>query len=192
MYKLNKNVNTLFFSFQTKCFICGIGNDYFDRTPHGFETHTLQEHNLANYLWVQQRKQTMTKVWNVSIISDHIFMSSCLQILPDVPDQQGWDWTHGSGTWHVQVSSAFRSVRCRLSWIPRQISLKTAKQDYRNFSRFYLCNISTHLLCCIRAAGGRSNAWAHFDFCDINLLLSCTWASSWFIWCSCIALMPQI
>ncbi|NXY82075.1 RYR3 protein, partial [Alcedo cyanopectus] len=36
--------------FQTKCFICGIGNDYFDTTPHGFETHTLQEHNLANYL----------------------------------------------------------------------------------------------------------------------------------------------
>ncbi|XP_056284489.1 ryanodine receptor 3 [Pseudoliparis swirei] len=35
----------------TKCFICAIGNDYFDRTPHGFETHTLQEHNLANYLF---------------------------------------------------------------------------------------------------------------------------------------------
>uniref|UniRef100_A0A7M4FM49 Ryanodine receptor 3 n=1 Tax=Crocodylus porosus TaxID=8502 RepID=A0A7M4FM49_CROPO len=31
---------------ETKCFICGIGNDYFDTTPHGFETHTLQEHNL--------------------------------------------------------------------------------------------------------------------------------------------------
>lgn len=38
------------FCLQTKCFICGIGNDYFDTTPHGFETHTLQEHNLANYL----------------------------------------------------------------------------------------------------------------------------------------------
>ncbi|KAJ3606379.1 hypothetical protein NHX12_025900 [Muraenolepis orangiensis] len=36
---------------ETKCFICSIGNDYFDRTPHGFETHTLQEHNLANYLF---------------------------------------------------------------------------------------------------------------------------------------------
>ncbi|MGH0160036.1 UNVERIFIED_CONTAM: hypothetical protein FKN15_001893 [Acipenser sinensis] len=35
---------------ETKCFICGIGNDYFDRVPHGFETHTLEEHNLANYL----------------------------------------------------------------------------------------------------------------------------------------------
>ncbi|XP_059897680.1 ryanodine receptor 3 isoform X2 [Gadus macrocephalus] len=36
---------------ETKCFICCIGNDYFDRVPHGFETHTLQEHNLANYLF---------------------------------------------------------------------------------------------------------------------------------------------
>ncbi|XP_042194266.1 ryanodine receptor 3 isoform X3 [Callorhinchus milii] len=36
---------------ETKCFICGIGNDYFDTTPHGFEIHTLQEHNLANYLF---------------------------------------------------------------------------------------------------------------------------------------------
>ncbi|XP_059411475.1 ryanodine receptor 3 isoform X2 [Carassius carassius] len=36
---------------ETKCFICGIGNEYFDTTPHGFETHTLQEHNLANYLF---------------------------------------------------------------------------------------------------------------------------------------------
>uniref|UniRef100_A0A7N9AR66 Ryanodine receptor 3 n=1 Tax=Mastacembelus armatus TaxID=205130 RepID=A0A7N9AR66_9TELE len=36
---------------ETKCFICGIGNDYFDTTPHGFETHTLREHNLANYLF---------------------------------------------------------------------------------------------------------------------------------------------
>ncbi|XP_061915089.1 ryanodine receptor 2-like isoform X1 [Entelurus aequoreus] len=35
---------------ETKCFICGIGSDYFDKVPHGFETHTLQEHNLANYL----------------------------------------------------------------------------------------------------------------------------------------------
>uniref|UniRef100_A0A667ZYR6 Ryanodine receptor 2b (cardiac) n=1 Tax=Myripristis murdjan TaxID=586833 RepID=A0A667ZYR6_9TELE len=36
---------------ETKCFICGIGSDYFDKVPHGFETHTLQEHNLANYLF---------------------------------------------------------------------------------------------------------------------------------------------
>ena len=36
---------------QTKCFICGIGSDYFDTTPHGFETHTFDEHNLANYMY---------------------------------------------------------------------------------------------------------------------------------------------
>uniref|UniRef100_A0A4W5JEC3 Ryanodine receptor 1a (skeletal) n=1 Tax=Hucho hucho TaxID=62062 RepID=A0A4W5JEC3_9TELE len=36
---------------ETKCFICGIGSDYFDMTPHGFETHTLEEHNLANYMF---------------------------------------------------------------------------------------------------------------------------------------------
>uniref|UniRef100_A0AAV2JJ13 Ryanodine receptor 2-like n=1 Tax=Knipowitschia caucasica TaxID=637954 RepID=A0AAV2JJ13_KNICA len=36
---------------ETKCFICGIGNEYFDTVPHGFETHTLQDHNLANYLF---------------------------------------------------------------------------------------------------------------------------------------------
>ncbi|KAM9364976.1 ryanodine receptor 2 [Pholidichthys leucotaenia] len=36
---------------ETKCFICGIGSEYFDTVPHGFEIHTLQEHNLANYLF---------------------------------------------------------------------------------------------------------------------------------------------
>ncbi|XP_067466542.1 ryanodine receptor 2 isoform X2 [Thunnus thynnus] len=36
---------------ETKCFICGMGSEYFDTVPHGFETHTLQEHNLANYLF---------------------------------------------------------------------------------------------------------------------------------------------
>ncbi|XP_068183975.1 ryanodine receptor 2 isoform X2 [Antennarius striatus] len=36
---------------ETKCFICGMGSDYFDKVPHGFEMHTLQEHNLANYLF---------------------------------------------------------------------------------------------------------------------------------------------
>ncbi|OCT66306.1 hypothetical protein XELAEV_18042564mg [Xenopus laevis] len=36
---------------ETKCFICGIGSDYFDTTPHGFETHTFEEHNLANYMF---------------------------------------------------------------------------------------------------------------------------------------------
>ena len=42
---------------ETKCFICSIGNDYFDQVPHGFETHTLQEHNLANYMYVFRQLQ---------------------------------------------------------------------------------------------------------------------------------------
>ncbi|KAI5618783.1 ryanodine receptor 2 isoform X1 [Silurus asotus] len=39
---------------ETKCFICGIGSEYFDAVPHGFESHTLHEHNLANYLFFVQ------------------------------------------------------------------------------------------------------------------------------------------
>lgn len=37
---------------ESNCFICGIGKDYFDKVPHGFDTHVQQEHNLANYMWV--------------------------------------------------------------------------------------------------------------------------------------------
>jgi ryanodine receptor 2 len=33
------------------CFICGIGKDYLDGIPHGFEIHVKKEHNLANYLF---------------------------------------------------------------------------------------------------------------------------------------------
>ena len=36
---------------ESNCFICGIGKDYFDKVPHGFDTHCLQEHNLANYMF---------------------------------------------------------------------------------------------------------------------------------------------
>lgn len=35
---------------ESNCFICGIGNDYFDAVPHGFDMHTQKEHNLANYM----------------------------------------------------------------------------------------------------------------------------------------------
>ncbi|CAN7995814.1 unnamed protein product [Ixodes hexagonus] len=35
---------------ESNCFICGIGKDYFDRVPHGFDTHVQKEHNLANYM----------------------------------------------------------------------------------------------------------------------------------------------
>ncbi|KAL3202679.1 hypothetical protein MRX96_012072 [Rhipicephalus microplus] len=36
---------------ESNCFICGIGKDYFDRVPHGFDTHVQKEHNLANYMF---------------------------------------------------------------------------------------------------------------------------------------------
>ena len=36
---------------ENNCFICGIGKDYFDKDPHGFDTHVQKEHNLANYLF---------------------------------------------------------------------------------------------------------------------------------------------
>lgn len=63
----SKCKHVLLHSIQTKCFICGIGNDYFDRTPHGFETHTLQEHNLANYLWVQHQASNnqIRYIWSI-------------------------------------------------------------------------------------------------------------------------------
>ena len=35
---------------ESNCFICTIGKDYFDLTPHGFDTHVAKEHNLANYM----------------------------------------------------------------------------------------------------------------------------------------------
>ncbi|XP_055904502.1 ryanodine receptor isoform X13 [Eupeodes corollae] len=36
---------------ESNCFICGIGKDYFDIVPHGFDTHVQKEHNLANYMF---------------------------------------------------------------------------------------------------------------------------------------------
>ena len=36
---------------EASCFICGIGKDYFDKLPHGFELHTMREHNFANYMF---------------------------------------------------------------------------------------------------------------------------------------------
>lgn len=35
---------------ENNCFICGIGKDYLDKIPHGFDIHVQKEHNLANYL----------------------------------------------------------------------------------------------------------------------------------------------
>ena len=39
---------------ENNCFICGIGKDYFDKVPHGFDIHVEKEHNLANYLFFVQ------------------------------------------------------------------------------------------------------------------------------------------
>ncbi|XP_025103910.1 ryanodine receptor-like isoform X4 [Pomacea canaliculata] len=36
---------------ESKCFICGIGKEYFDKVPHGFEKHVMNEHNFANYMF---------------------------------------------------------------------------------------------------------------------------------------------
>ncbi|XP_043461888.1 ryanodine receptor isoform X4 [Leptopilina heterotoma] len=36
---------------ESNCFICGLGKEYFDTVPHGFDTHVQQEHNLANYMF---------------------------------------------------------------------------------------------------------------------------------------------
>lgn len=36
---------------ESNCFICTMGKDYFDKVPHGFDTHVQQEHNLANYMF---------------------------------------------------------------------------------------------------------------------------------------------
>ncbi len=38
-------------SLEASCFICGIGKEYFDKMPHGFEIHTMREHNFANYMF---------------------------------------------------------------------------------------------------------------------------------------------
>ena len=42
-----ENVKT---NMESNCFICGLGKEYFDTVPHGFDTHVQQEHNLANYM----------------------------------------------------------------------------------------------------------------------------------------------
>lgn len=36
---------------ESFCFICGMGKEYLDKVPHGFDTHVQQEHNLANYMF---------------------------------------------------------------------------------------------------------------------------------------------
>ncbi|CAG7835911.1 unnamed protein product [Allacma fusca] len=49
--ELRDQLNSVSETLESECFICGIGKDYFDIVPHGFETHVLKEHNLANYMF---------------------------------------------------------------------------------------------------------------------------------------------
>ena len=35
---------------QTKCFICGLGNNEFDHIPHGFDNHINKDHCIAHYM----------------------------------------------------------------------------------------------------------------------------------------------
>ena len=49
----NKIINFIkkFSILKAACFICGMGKDFFDKVPHGFEIHTMREHNFANYMF---------------------------------------------------------------------------------------------------------------------------------------------
>ncbi|XP_035704010.1 ryanodine receptor isoform X5 [Folsomia candida] len=49
--ELRDQLNSVSETLESECFICGIGKDYFDVVPHGFDTHVLKEHNLANYMF---------------------------------------------------------------------------------------------------------------------------------------------
>lgn len=49
--ELRSQLQSVVDDMEAACFICGIGKDYFDKVPHGFETHVQKEHNLANYLF---------------------------------------------------------------------------------------------------------------------------------------------
>ena len=71
---------------ENNCFICGIGKDYLDKVPHGFDIHVEKEHNLANYLfflmYLINKDETEytgqeTYVWNsykVSTVKGKLFI----------------------------------------------------------------------------------------------------------------------
>ncbi|CAF0782285.1 unnamed protein product, partial [Didymodactylos carnosus] len=48
---LREQLDSVKSTLESKCFICGIGQEYFDKEPHGFEVHTTKEHNFANYMF---------------------------------------------------------------------------------------------------------------------------------------------
>lgn len=65
---------------ESNCFICGLGKDYFDAVPRGFDTHVMQEHNLANYMYVYCNLQKFTPNAFVSRFLFERFVGSSLCI----------------------------------------------------------------------------------------------------------------
>ncbi|CAL4149598.1 unnamed protein product [Meganyctiphanes norvegica] len=49
--ELRDQLNSVSETLESNCFICGMGSDYFDSVPHGFDVHVQKEHNLANYMF---------------------------------------------------------------------------------------------------------------------------------------------
>jgi hypothetical protein len=76
---------------ESECFICGIGKDYFDSVPHGFDTHVQKEHNLANYLWVLRFVECTSKCFTNFMCTRYHS-----QVLLDAFDQQTGHGVHGS------------------------------------------------------------------------------------------------
>ncbi|KAL7671399.1 hypothetical protein ACOME3_006297 [Neoechinorhynchus agilis] len=49
--ELREQLDSVKETLESKCFICGIGQDYFNKEPHGFEIHTSKEHDFAAYMF---------------------------------------------------------------------------------------------------------------------------------------------
>lgn len=76
-------------------------------------------------------------------------------------------------TGQVRIGTCLLKAVCLVSrvWSSSRRLCKITETSDAFFFFIFLCNISTHLLCCIRAAGGRSNAWALFFFLFWYLLI---------------------
>ena len=88
---------------ENNCFICGIGKDYFDKVPHGFETHVEKEHNLAHYLFflqylIEKDENDYTgQVTNQSTLSGHVTPQYSLPVgqetlVWDMYQSRTWDF----------------------------------------------------------------------------------------------------
>uniref|UniRef100_T1J5U5 B30.2/SPRY domain-containing protein n=1 Tax=Strigamia maritima TaxID=126957 RepID=T1J5U5_STRMM len=80
---------------ESACFICGINKEYLDKVPHGFETHVLVEHNLANYMY-----DIISRSYIVSISKFCVFLNAL--------DQQTGHRIHGPGNCYLKVQSRRR------------------------------------------------------------------------------------